>query len=148
VQFGVIWNITFEERLAIWRGFRDSIQQLDLESALLAINDWWWSLPMVDHSLSWHDPEQWPTPWDLIGYHGFCGLARALGMSYTVMMLQRPDINDITIIMTHDDNLVRVNQGKYIMNWCPGDIVNIRSQDSTVLQTLDSDRLQKKLGLK
>jgi hypothetical protein len=142
----VIWNVTFEQRLSMWRGLRDSVQDLDLPASLLTINDWWWNLPMVNHSLSWQDPLSWPDPWDLINLDGFCGLARALGMLYTVRMLPRSDIHDLVIVQVADDNLVHVNQAKYIMNWCPGDIVNIRSQKNTVRRTLDSNLLQQKLG--
>jgi hypothetical protein len=123
----VIWPNTFEERLPAWHALRHDAQHQDLDTALANINDWWWRAPMVNHTLIRQDPDSWPGPWDLLAQNSFCDLARALGMLYTVMMLQRGD-------------------GKYIMNWSPGTIVNNQSLQTNVLWSISSEALQRLIG--
>lgn len=141
-----MWAMTFEERLREWRELRATCETSDLESALHHINDWWWQAPMVNHYLHWHDQTSWPGPWDLLADNIFCDLARALGIMYTVMMLERADITDICITAHGDDNLVQVNGGKYILNWCPRQLLNIQSLETTPRHTLTSSSLNHLLG--
>ena len=55
----------------------------------------------------------------------FCGLARGLGMLYTISLLDRSDIQDAELIDTGSDNLVLVEQKKYILNWDRDQLLNI-----------------------
>ena len=55
----------------------------------------------------------------------YCDLARALGILYTISLLDRADLVDAELILTDEgDNLVQVVQGKYILNWKKDLIVN------------------------
>jgi hypothetical protein len=55
----------------------------------------------------------------------FCDLARALGILYTISLLDRADMADTTLVLTDDgDNLVLVAKEKYILNWNPDSVVN------------------------
>lgn len=138
------WPSTFEERLVSWRYLRDQAATQDLATALLAINDWWWYAPMVAHTVSWQDRfDDWPNPWTLLAQNGHCDLARALGMLYTVAMCEFKDVTDIELSETVDTNLVRINKGKYILNWCPGEIVNIQSLQSVIKQSVAVQKLKK-----
>jgi len=142
----VIWPNTFEERLPAWHALRHDAQHQDLDTALANINDWWWRAPMVNHTLIRQDPDSWPGPWDLLAQNSFCDLARALGMLYTVMMLQRGDVGHLELVETKETNLVLVQQGKYIMNWSPGTIVNNQSLQTNVLWSISSEALQRLIG--
>lgn len=100
---------------------------------------------MHGRGLFWqHQP--WPDPWTLLAQDGFCDLARALGIVYTVLMLEHPDITDVTLIEYDDHNLVHVNQGKYILNWCPRQLLNIHSLTITPRQHIDGKTLKNLLG--
>jgi hypothetical protein len=134
----VIWSPTFEERLRDWRDLREHATSADLETALLMINNWWWRAPIVNGTVWWRDFPDWPDPWDLIGQTSFCDLARALGMLYTVMMLPRSDIGTIELVETAEHNLVQIDQGKYILNWSPGTVVNIQSPEHAPLRSVSS----------
>jgi hypothetical protein len=92
--------------------------------------------------------EQWPDPWDLLADNYFCSLAKALGIVYTIHMLSRPDITCTELAANTDsaDNLVLVNKGKYIMNWSPGQMLNIGSKDITIKNCINSKELQHFLG--
>lgn len=119
-----MWHTEFGERLRGWKDLRDRSSKLELGPALMDINDWWWQAPMINHSLHWKDFPDWPDPWTLLGQSGFCDLARALGMLYTVEMSDRIDVETMMLIETRENNLVLINTDKYIMNWSPGVIVN------------------------
>jgi hypothetical protein len=139
----VIWPVTFEDRLRAWHDLRLEISQADLPNALNITNDWWWQAPMVNRSIDLHHTESWPGPWELLAQSGFCSVARALAIAYTLLMADRIDIQHLDLISVADDNLVRVNEGKYILNWSPGSIVNNLSPESVVLRIVSNQELQR-----
>lgn len=141
-----MWCLDFAERLRCWHALRTSAAQQPLPLCVQAVNDWWWQAPMVNCSLTWQDMEVWPDPWQLLDQAGWCDLARALGMLYTLMLLDRSDIMDIDLIDSDRGNLVRVNKGIYILNWNPGEIVNIHSCCVAVRRAVNSSRFIKLTG--
>lgn len=141
-----MWPITFEERLQEWVDLRQNCHDLALESCLLTINDWWARAPVVNHYLHWDDHRSWPGPWDLLADNMFCEVAKSLGIVYTIMMIERSDIEQIEIMDMEDSNLVQVNRGKYILNWCPGQLLNTCSLQQQPRKVLGSDALRHLLG--
>jgi len=141
-----MWPIQYSDRLRAWHDLRAHASDLDLESAMHAINDWWWQAPMINQSLSWNTIDTWPGPWELLNHDSWCDLARALGMLYTIEMLQRQDIQDLNITQSDQGNLVQLNQGKYILNWAPRTLLNIQSCCARFNHSVSSDRFKKLLG--
>jgi hypothetical protein len=120
-----MWAKTFDDRLINWNRLRDHCQTLPLESALTTINQWWYRSPWRPYYLHWDDQLLWPDPWQLLSDNTFCDLARALGILYTISLLDRADMADTTLVLTDDgDNLVLVAKEKYILNWNPDTVVN------------------------
>ncbi len=143
-----MWPDRYEERLAQWHKLRVENQTNDLEQALLAINNWWQRAPIVNHYLHWDDLPTWPGPWDLLSDNMFCSLAKSLGIVYTIHMISRPDVTSMAIADNGDsgDNLVLVNQGKYILNWAPGELLNITSQEVSITRSIDSQAVTKNIN--
>ena len=137
----------FEDRLVQWNHLRENNQSNELETALLAINDWWQLLPLDSHYLHWDDVDRWPDPWDLLADNIFCSVTKSLGIVYTLHMINRSEINDLQFVQTKEgDNLVRVNQGKYILNWAPGEMLNTSTaQKIQITQMMDASVVTKKL---
>jgi hypothetical protein len=133
-----MWKTLYQERLADWYNLRQAAAALELEDQLNLINDWWFHAPIVNRVVTWDDPGNWPTPWDLLVNNGYCELARALGIVYTLLLLDRQLYTDLEIISTGQDNLVQIDSGKYILNWAPGEVLNINSTPFTVLQRINS----------
>lgn len=133
------WPNRYEDRLSEWVRLRENNRTNDLETALLSINDWWQQVPWVPYYLHWDDMDQWPDPWDLLADNYFCSVAKSLGIIYTIHMIARPDITALQMAVNRDsaDNLVLVNQGKYILNWHTSDQLNIPSKQFTINQRLD-----------
>jgi len=120
-----MWGRTFDERLAAWIALRRQAADLAPQAALETINAWWFRSPWTPYYLHWDDQDTWPDPWQLLEENIFCPLARALGMLYTVAMLDRSDFRDAELLEIQNHNLVLIQNKKYILNWDPEQIVNI-----------------------
>lgn len=124
-----MWAKTFDQRLTAWNNLRESAQTLPLESALLAINQWWFDSPWKPYYLHWDDQPIWPDPWQLLSDNVYCDLARSLGILYTISLVDRADMAPAELILTEDGyNLVQVGKEKYILNWKPDSIVNTNQE--------------------
>ena len=120
-----MWSQNFSARLENWNLLRDQCQNLPIESALEQINSWWFAVPWRPYYLHWDDQTTWPDPWQLLSDDIYCDLARALGILYTITLLDRADMASTTLVLTEEgDNLVLVAKEKYILNWNPDSIVN------------------------
>jgi hypothetical protein len=120
-----MWPQTFDARLASWNQLRDSCQKFPIETALETINHWWSHAPWRPYYLHWDDQATWPDPWQLLSDNVYCDLAKALGILYTISLLDRADMADAELVLTEEgDNLVQVAKEKYILNWSPNTVVN------------------------
>lgn len=133
-----MWESSYQARLEDWVNLRQSARSLPLEKQLMMVNEWWFRAPIVNKRVEWGN---WPDPWALLNNNGYCELARALGIVYTIMLIDNISYTDLKIIQTEKDNLVLVNGGKYILNWCPGEMLNIDSTPFTVTNSIDSSEL-------
>ena len=120
-----MWPPTFAARLESWTALRTIAQDQDLETALAAINAWWSNSPWKAYYLHWDDYAHWPDPWQLLSDNIYCDVAKALGILYTISLLDRADMADATLVLTEDHrNLVLVSKTKYILNWNSDSVVN------------------------
>ena len=131
-----MWPVDFSQRLESWNNLRNLCQTLPLEQALESINSWWFAVPWQPYYLHWDDQANWPDPWQLLSDNYYCDLARALGILYTITLLDREDLGDATLVLTATgDNLVLVSKSKYILNWHQDTIVNT-NQETTIKKQL------------
>ena len=120
-----MWPVDFADRLESWNTLRNQVQNLPTEKTLELINHWWFDVPWRPYYLHWDDLSNWPDPWQLLSDNHYCDLARALGILYTITLLNRTDLSDATLVLTETgDNLVLVAKSKYILNWDRDTIVN------------------------
>ena len=133
-----MWPQPYADRLRDWNLLRDRCRDLEIGQSLLAINDWWFDAPVTIRTIIWEHHDRWPDPWQLLANDHCCDLARGLGIVYTLIMAEHPAVAHVALAQTDHDNLVLVNQGKYILNWAPGQLLNIQSQALHVRRQLDS----------
>lgn len=133
-----MWHTAYADRLRAWNLLRQHSRGLPIHKAMLAINDWWFDAPMTVRTMIWESYPDWPDPWQLLAMDRCCDLARGLAMLYTVLMTEHPRVSDVVLCQSDHDNLVLVNQGKYILNWSPGQLLNIQSQTVQVRRSVDS----------
>ena len=135
-----MWKLEPSERIACWRDFRKSLDSLSFEDALLRVAEYWQSCPYNAHYL---DPEKyhnWPTPWELIAENYYCDLAKACGMLYTIYFTQHKSTIEADIRVYKDTqtdveyNLAVFSQGKYMLNFRDGTVVNIESINKNLAQ--------------
>jgi hypothetical protein len=139
-----MWHISFEDRMRDWHALRQSAGHLSALEKYDCINNWWFQAPMVNRSIHWDEYPNWPDPWQLLANNNFCDLARALGIVYTVIMLDAD--SDVSIAQSDQGNLVLVEQGKYILNWAPRQLLNIESANINITRQINSDSLYQLIG--
>jgi hypothetical protein len=140
-----MWPAAYQDRLEHWVQLRERCRDRELVYILQDINDWWFQAPWRPYHLHWDDHRTWPTPWELLEDNVFCGLARALGIVYTIILIEHEEIHEVDLVETSDDNLVLVNHGKYILNWGPSEILNISSVNINTKKTISSKQLEQRL---
>jgi hypothetical protein len=134
-----MWPANFALRLESWNDLRDRCQTLPPEQALESINTWWFDVPWRPYYLHWDDQPNWPDPWQLLSDNHYCDLARALGILYTITLLDRADLGDATLVLTTTgDNLVLVSKSKYILNWDRDTVVNTNQETNIKKQLTQS----------
>jgi hypothetical protein len=137
-----MWQTDYHSRLADWAALRQLCSLFPFEQQLVTINNWWFRAPIVNCTIRWNESAFWPDPWELLTNSGYCDLARALGIVYTVMMLENSQFKKLEIAETDQDNLVLIDSGKYILNWAPGETLNIHSTDIKVSRCISSTELK------
>lgn len=142
-----IFQSTYEARLQDWFQLRKSVINLPIEQQCITIDEWWQHAPLVTHHLHPHDIDNWPDPWELLSENTYCEVARALGMCYTLLLL---DITDVEMVLAtnnigEDVVLVLVDNAKYILNYWPNTVISNNLKDFKVVSKIDLDRIIKKI---
>lgn len=140
-----MWPRTFDARLDSWVRLRTHCQSLALEPCLAAINSWWFQSPWIPYHLHWDDQPSWPDPWQLLEDNLYCGLARGLGILYTIALLDRPDLQKARLIEVDADNLVLIEGEKYILNWDRDEIVNINLTLKKTRHSVDQQQIKQRI---
>ena len=137
---------SYDNRLQSWYNLRNRIKDLDLSQQCVEIDKWWQNAPLVNHYLHPIDLPTWPGPWELLVENTYCTLARALGMCYTLLLM---DITDIELVLAtdvqgNDVPLVLVNSN-YILNYWPDTVLTNKTTDFTLLTRISIDSLKEKI---
>jgi hypothetical protein len=140
-----MWPKTFAERLESWAQLRNQASTADAETALGAINSWWFQTPWRAYHLHWDDQAVWPDPWQLLSDNLYCSLARGLGILYTITILDRPDLQDAVLAEFDSDNLVLVAKKKYILNWDSTTVVNINPTGSQTRHSITQEQIKQQI---
>jgi len=125
-----MWKLKADDRLDRWKSFRRHIGTLSLEQALAECQEFWQSAPFTPYYLDHTELDKWPDPWQLVYENYYCDLAKALGIVYTLYLSEHGANLDLEIHVCQDTvtrgqyNLVWINQGKYVLNFIPAEIVN------------------------
>ena len=140
-----MWRQQFNQRLESWVELRNQAKLLPLEESLFLINAWWFNAPWQAYYLHWDDQKDWPDPWQLLSDNVYCGLARGLGIMYTIAIIDRKDMKDSRLVQTTDDNLVLVSKEKYILNYDASELLN-NSYQLDITKQLTLSQLQQKIN--
>lgn len=126
------WLSDPEEKILSWRRFRKDIADLTAEQAAEQIAQAWAGCPTVKRYHLSEAVDTWPDPWTLISNKSFDSLARALGMYYTAVMCEQFNPAECSVQVYQNTigerlDIASLNQGKYVLNFIKGQVVNIYS---------------------
>ena len=135
------WNLRVNDRLTQWKDFRHQLDRLPLESAVVELNNMWSTAPFVNYNLDPSDPKSWPAPWELLAENYWCDVAKALGIVYTIYFTGHSSTPmEIRVYYDYKDKtkhtMVWLDDGKYILNYWPYEIVNTKQVEEKQLQLL------------
>jgi hypothetical protein len=123
------WNLRANDRLAEWKNFRHQLSDLSLDQAIQELNNMWSTAPYVTYYLDPSEPNSWPDPWTLLAENYYCNVAKSLGILYTIYFTSHRAA-DLELRMYYDYKdkerytVAWIDQGKYILNYWPYEIVN------------------------
>ena len=140
-----MWARTFDARLVSWNQLRSDVATVPADQCLHAINAWWFDAPWRAYHLHWDDQPTWPDPWQLLSDNMYCGLARGLGIMYTIAMLDHPEMQDSHLVDTGSDNLVLVDKKKYILNWDAAQVLNINPGPYKVRHSVSQQEIKQQI---
>ncbi len=143
-----VFQLNYDARLQNWYDLRQKLQHSDITTKCIEIDKWWQSAPLVNHYLHPHDVGNWPNPWELLSENTYCSIARAIGMCYTLLLL---DTSDVELVLARNDTgedvvLVLVDNAKYILNYWPDTVLNNNLRDFQVVEKIDIKRIKDKIG--
>lgn len=135
------WNLRVNDRLTHWKDFRHKLSDMPLDLAVYEVNEMWSTAPFVTYYLSPDSTVDWPDPWTLLAENYYCDLAKALGILYTIYFTShKSDDLELQIYYNFKDklrsNVVSIDQGKYILNYWPHEIVNTEQIEKEPIKLL------------
>jgi hypothetical protein len=82
-----MFNKKFEERLVLWRRFRESLEQslTPIEDAI----DFYKTAPLVSIQVDPYEYENWLDPWELIYENQYCEFSKILAICYSLQLTER-----------------------------------------------------------
>jgi hypothetical protein len=140
--------LDYNTRLREWHKLREKLQESNLETICVEVDEFWQQTPLLNHYLHPADTPDWPNPWELISDNDYCLYARGLGMVYTLMLLGVENIDFVDAIDYNSENvcLVLVDNAKYVLNGYPNSVLNSSLSSFTSIRKIDITPLQKKIG--
>jgi hypothetical protein len=138
---------TYDYRLRDWRQLRESIKSLTLEQQCIEVDRWWQQAPIINRHLHWNDQSNWNDPWSILSENMYCYLTRAIGMCYTLLMI---DVREIELVLAQDEQaeehyLVLVDKSKYTLNYWPDSVISTSLQNFKIISSKSLESLKNKI---
>jgi hypothetical protein len=142
-----VFQLNYDARLRSWYDLRADIEGTLIQNKVVEIDNWWQKAPLVNHHLHILDVPSWPSPWELLVENNYCTVARALGMCYTLLLV---DVDDIEMVeatdrMGEDLVLVLVDNAKYVLNYWPETVLSNNLNDFTIKRQIDISNIKTKI---
>jgi hypothetical protein len=108
-----------EQRLSLWKTFRDEIKNLTTQEQLNRVAEFFARTPIGSRSLDYYTPESWPDPWEILYHRTFCQNSISLLIYYTLVLLPQFELEtEIWLVDTKEDRfLIVVADGQYVLNY-------------------------------
>ena len=120
------WNNAYpDERIRLWKNFRESINYSNIDEQLLQVAHFFSNVPIEPRTIDYYTPDTWPTPWEILYNGKWCNSSVSLLMFYTLDLL--PNYKDINLELalvddTKDRYLLLRIANQYVLNFIPGQV--------------------------
>lgn len=136
------WQLPPEERLQLWRKFRNTLQDMDDLECLQAVVDWWKMAPIGSRVIDPYNKKTWPDPWAMLYEGKMDENAIALGMAYTLHFIEWPcKVSFIQDTKKGCLGLVVIVDGSYILNYNYGSVDKIEDIEYELLAEYSTEEL-------
>lgn len=140
------FQLSFKERLQEWYNLRENIKHLPIDQQCIQTDNWWQKTPLVNRYLHAHFIEEWPMPWDLLNDNEYCPYARALGMIYTLYLI---NVTNVKLYEAKDqdgiDIVLVIVDDNYVLNYWPNTVNTNKIKDFQLGQQLNIAHLLDKI---
>jgi hypothetical protein len=132
-----IWNNSSpEERITMWRNFREEIRDLTKEEKLNKVATFFAKFPVGARCIDFYTPADWPTPWEILYHKTYCANTVSLLQYHTLAtMLPKNEISVVLIDDGRDRFLVPLIDKTYILNYILGEVTDL--QDYKEIRIVD-----------
>lgn len=79
-----MFNKPYEDRLTLWREFRESLEVVS--DPIDAAIQFYSTAPRVNLNADPWNRDAWPTPWELLQDNEYCNFTRVLGICYSLQL--------------------------------------------------------------
>ena len=143
-----VFQMSYDNRLQGWYDLRTRLKDLTIEEKCVEIDKWWQRAPLINHHLHTLDTKSWPDPWELLAENIYCDVAKALGMCYTLLLL---DVSEIELVEARNEQaedviLVLVDNAKYILNYWPDTVLSNKLSNFKIVKKIDINNIKRKIG--
>ena len=97
-----MYNKTYEERLLIWRDFRESLE--NSKDPIQDVIDFYNQAPTCLIAADPYTPSTWPDPWELLEENNYCSFVKILAICYTLQL------TDVLSQAAYEIHIVRDNE--------------------------------------
>lgn len=137
----------FHDRLRSWKNLRLLNQPLSLDKICINVDHWWQQAPLISYHIHPLDSDNWPDPWTILSENIYCKLTRALGICYTMLIMDIYNIHlyDATDSTCEDHYIVSIGSAKYTLNYNPDSVISTTLLDFNIKSEIDLAVLKSKI---
>jgi len=139
-----MWDKKPEQRIRDWRNFRLDLQGQDTLQCIDKVARFWATAPQSNQFLASDLPESWPNPWELLTDNYYDDGSVALGMYYTLVLLEdiNPEDVQFNVLKTPNGLAHTVKFEEYILNYSVGEVVNTNEIKDPIVYQYGTTELQ------
>jgi len=108
----------YEDRLLLWREFRESLETS--EDPLQDVVNFYSNAPIVPIQVDPYTQDNWPNPWEIIKENNYCEFVKLLAISYTLQLCERFIDTGFEINIVRDDKRSSTEYLLFVGDMCIG----------------------------
>lgn len=131
-----------------WRDFRETIKSLPEEMKIKEALRYWEKSALVNFVLDYEDPEQWPTPWELISDDYYDSIVISIMIVETLILSgfhhERFELRYIHNDYDSSRFMIVIIDGKLVLNYSYGEILDFQDIKDKIKTIQKIIRLEEK----